>query len=409
MKENAICDLEEHTTEQRQLWMNRKEILNRRLGQLLRSSEESWFGSWKFLLLGELLNCKNFDSLLECLVKELKSECKLEVDEGLIKVILGGTRHVCEPDKPKHKKDCYIAKVGHCDQGMSAILLNAADTVGVSYDKAFQLLKRALIELDANESNKRKPIILVLDHEVQMFPWENIPILRQLEVYRMPSVNSISAFVDTGCKSEEEAAKNCLSFPSIDPFHAFYILNPDGTLPQFQSSFEDWFKENNMKGIAGLDPSEDLWASALEKHDLFIFSGHGCGWQYFPLEGFSKLNKCGAAVLLGCESSITTLRGNFAPLCVPLEYLVAGSPAVVGNLWNISALDICRFGKHLLQSWLVKRHELEKESLDHAPTLGVFMGASRDACRLRYLTGAAPVLYGVPTQICVKKNVSNLS
>ncbi|XP_057758285.1 separase-like isoform X2 [Arachis stenosperma] len=244
LKEDYSRELEENTSEQQQLWWNHRKTLNQRLRQLLRGIEESWFGSWKCLLLGELLNCKNFESLLEHLVKELRSECKLEVNEGLVRVILGGTRHVCGREKLKCKKDCYIAK-------------------------------QALIELDADKNSKREPIILVLDYELQMLPWENIPILRQLEVYRMPSVSSISALGDTGSRSQKEAGRKCPSFPSIDPLHAFYILNPDGTVPECQNEFEIWFKENNLKGNTGLAPTQKLWASALEKHDLFIYIGHG--------------------------------------------------------------------------------------------------------------------------------------
>ncbi|XLR22092.1 hypothetical protein S83_049992, partial [Arachis hypogaea] len=271
LKEDYSRELEENTSEQQQLWWNHRKTLNQRLRQLLRSIEESWFGSWKCLLLGELLNCKNFESLLEHLVKELRSECKLEVNEGLVRVILGGTRHVCGREKLKCKKDCYIAKVGHCDQGMSGILLNAADGFGVSSDKAFQLLKHALIELDADKYSKREPIILVLDYEVQ--------------------------------------------------------------------------------GNTGLAPTRKLWASALEKHDLFIYIGHGSG----------------------CNSGTVYLQSNCAPLCIPLQYLAAGSPAIVANLWKISAKDISTFGKYLLQAWVKKRFELEKEcpnNCDHPPTLG---------------------------------------
>ncbi|KAL4372623.1 hypothetical protein AHAS_Ahas05G0000300 [Arachis hypogaea] len=412
LKEDYSRELEENTSEQQQLWWNHRKTLNQRLRQLLRSIEESWFGSWKCLLLGELLNCKNFESLLEHLVKELRSECKLEVNEGLVRVILGGTRHVCGREKLKCKKDCYIAKVGHCDQGMSGILLNAADGFGVSSDKAFQLLKHALIELDADKNSKREPIILVLDYEVQMLPWENIPILRQLEVYRMPSVSSISALGDTGSRSQKEAGRKCPSFPSIDPLHAFYILNPDGTVPECQNEFENWFKENNLKGNTGLAPTRKLWASALEKHDLFIYIGHGSGTKYFSLENFQHLNKCGAVVLLGCNSGTVYLQGNCAPLCIPLQYLAAGSPAIVANLWKISAKDISTFGKYLLQAWVKKRFELEKEcpnNCDHPPTLGAFIGRARDACEQEFMTGAAPVCYGVPTRICVKKRVSSMA
>ncbi|GLJ16474.1 hypothetical protein SUGI_0280580 [Cryptomeria japonica] len=39
----------------------------------------------------------------------------------------------------------------------------------------------------------REPVVLVLDSNSQVLPWESLPILRNQEVYRMPSVGSISA------------------------------------------------------------------------------------------------------------------------------------------------------------------------------------------------------------------------
>lgn len=42
------------------------------------------------------------------------------------------------------------------------------------------------------------------------------------------------------------------------------------------------------------------------------------------------------------------------------------------------------------------------EHCRHIPTAGSFMGEARKACFLRYLIGAAPVCYGVPTGITRK-------
>lgn len=141
------------------------------LSYLTRNLEESWFGSWKCLLLGEWLNCKNLDLVLKNLVNDLKSKCKLDANEGLLKIILGGSKYVCDGktlvSQLCSKKDCYIAKVGYCDETKKGILLNT-NGFGMSSEVAFELLSEALNVLEVDDSMNREPIILVLDHEVQV-------------------------------------------------------------------------------------------------------------------------------------------------------------------------------------------------------------------------------------------------
>lgn len=63
------------------------------------------------------------------------------------------------------------------------------------------------------------------------------------------------------------------------------------------------------------------------------------------------------------------------------------SPQIVANLWSVTDKDIDAFLRRLLDNWL-----------PHARAGDVtrFMGDSRAVCRLPYLVGAAPVVYGLP-------------
>ncbi|CAH9129899.1 unnamed protein product [Cuscuta epithymum] len=146
------------------------------------------------------------------------------------------------------------------------------------------------------------------------------------------------------------------------------------------------------------------------------------------------LETCSACLLMGCSSG--SLKGNksYIPQGAPLCYLSAGSPIIVANLWEVTDKDIDRFGKTLLEGWLRERSnfygkcdqcsEISKElkSMDikggrgnrkrdmhnkccrHRPRIGSFMGEARKACILRYLNGASPVCYGVPTGIIRKSD-----
>ncbi|KAI8026960.1 Separase [Camellia lanceoleosa] len=187
---------------------------------------------------------------------------------------------------------------------------------------------------------------------------------------------------------------------------------------------------------------------ALRSHDLFIYFGHGSGAQYIPGHEIQKLENCAATFLMGCSSGSLSLNGSYAPQGAPICYLLAGSPVIVANLWEVTDKDIDRFGKAMLDCLLKERSTAstgcvqctsvaEKfksmkitgtkgnakkktsrknmpEDFDdsicnnccnHRPKIGSFMGQAREACILPFLIGASPVCYGVPTCISKKKDL----
>ncbi|KAJ7946655.1 putative Separase [Quillaja saponaria] len=448
---SSIFPLED-TKENRLLWWTRRKKLDRHLGKLLRNLEDSWFGSWKCLLLGEWLNCKHLDLVHRKVVDDLKSKCKLDADEGLLKIILGGSKYAFEGEmNVSHiwsKKGCYIGRVGFCDEASCGMLSTMTSGFGkLSLDLASELLNEAVKSLEGVDSVKREPIILALDYEVQMLPWENFPILRSQEVYRMPSVSSISAALDLSNNLQEQVGRTVASFPVIDPLDAFYLLNPSGDLSSTQVTFENWFRDQKLEGKAGFVPTVEELAAALSSHDLFIYFGHGSGAQYISRHEIQKLEKCAATLLMGCSSGSLSLNGCYIPQGTSLSYLLGGSPAIVANLWEVTDKDIDRFGKAMLDAWLQERSKLplacaqcnsiaeefeamnlgihkdtakrkisrkklneacanrsHKEACECRPTIGSFMSQAREACTLPFLIGASPVCYGVPTCIA-KKNL----
>ncbi|KAF8019982.1 hypothetical protein BT93_G0618 [Corymbia citriodora subsp. variegata] len=454
LEENYLsCSLHalEDTKENRLLWWTKRKNLDLRLGKLLGKLEESWFGPWRCLLLGGSLNCTQMETVLKKLVHDLKYKCKINIDAGLLKVILGGLKLGSKREALipllQSNRTCYVGNINQYGEERNSIPLFACKGAGELSELAFQLIHEAMKELEEEDHMYREPIILVLDSEVQMLPWENLPALRNQEVYRMPSVGTIFLTLDRSSQREEQVGPPVASFPFIDPLDAYYLLNPSGDLSSTQVEFENWFRDQKLKGNAGFAPVPKELALALTSHDLFIYFGHGSGSQYIPRHEIQKLDACAATLLMGCSSGSLLLNGAYVPEGTSLSYLLAGSPVIVANLWEVTDKDIDRFGKAMLDAWLKERSnssgcilcsslanefkaidiknnggnprkKLSKKKLPelsntkkcsdtchHKPMIGSFMGQAREACTLPFLIGASPVCYGVPTGIKRKMNV----
>ncbi|XP_030513656.2 separase isoform X1 [Rhodamnia argentea] len=454
LEENYLsCSLHalEDTKENRLLWWTKRKNLDLRLGKLLGKLEESWLGPWRCLLLGGSLNCTRMETVLKKLVHDLKHKCKINIDAGLLEVILGGLKLGSKTEALipllQSNRNCYVGSINQYVEERGSIPSFACEGAGELTELAFQLIHEAIKDLEEEVHMYTEPIILVLDSEVQMLPWENLPALRNQEVYRMPSVGSFFLALDRSSQLEEQVGPPVASFPFIDPLDAYYLLNPSGDLNSTQVEFENWFRDQKLKGNAGFAPVPKELALALTSHDLFIYFGHGSGSQYIPRHEIQKLDTCAATLLMGCSSGSLLLNGAYVPEGTSLSYLLAGSPVIVANLWEVTDKDIDRFGKAMLDAWLKERSnstgcapcsslanefkainlknnggnprkkpskkispELSNtricsDTCHHRPMIGSFMGQAREACTLPFLIGASPVCYGVPTGIKRKMDV----
>ncbi|CAH9139462.1 unnamed protein product [Cuscuta epithymum] len=437
LEKNYLC-LEvgplEDTSESRALWWKSRRQLDESLARFLQDLEELWLGPWKYLLLGELSGCELLDSSLMSVVEHLKLENKSDVDMALLKIVLGGANHAVEKDDCIFQllltNGCHIG--GHGDGTCQPL------SKSCTYSEAvYKTIFDAADKLEGSGCINRKPSILILDFDLQMLPWENLPILKDQEVYRMPSIGAINATLVKRCLHQEAIKNGNLlnSIPLVDPLDSYYVLNPDGDLSFTQAALEGWFNDKNFEGTSGVAPTVDELTGALKRHDLFLYFGHGSGMQYIPAYKIEDLEICSASLLMGCSSG--SLKGNktYIPQGAPLCYLSAGSPIIVANLWEVTDKDIDRFGKTMLEGWLTERSNCNEgcdqcseisedlKSMDikggwrnrnkrdmhnkccrHRPRIGSFMEEARKACILRYLNGASPVCYGVPTGITRKRD-----
>ena len=243
---------------------------------------------------------------------------------------------------------------------------------------------RAILGVNINPALKcdgKLSLALLLGKDIHKIPWESLPSVtkRDISMTRVPSLKSV-------------ALQTAKRLPvSIDPHSAFYVLNPAGDLRSTENQFKPVFSDLSWNGITRTKPKGEDIEKAIRNKDLFVYCGHGSGSEYYDYYSLLEEQKqCRASMLLmGCSSGELIDDGEMDPFGVPYYCIASGSGTVVANLWNVTDKDIDRFLLCLLNQTLKNGpHDLEGA-----------VKVSRKACKLKYLTGAAPVIYGFPTVI----------
>ncbi|KAG1731550.1 peptidase family C50-domain-containing protein [Suillus lakei] len=234
---------------------------------------------------------------------------------------------------------------------------------------------------------------LVLDHNVQGVPWESIPVLRGQSVSRIPSVSFLLDRVRLA--SIENRSEGVVDRISVDPRKTFFVLNPSGDLKGTEGRFKPWLEQMRSvgwEGIIGRPPSEQQFLDALERKDLVVYFGHGGGEQYVRSHKIRHLPRCAATMLWGCSSGSLKEMGDFDRVGTPFNYMLAGCPLLVANLWDVTDRDIDKFSQAVFDSLRLTPTRGEEQGMSVVTAIA----QAREACKLKYLTGAAPVVYGIP-------------
>jgi Peptidase family C50 len=267
----------------------------------------------------------------------------------------------------------------------------------------------------------RHPVILVLDEQLQSMPFEALPCLRGHPVTRLPALpflftalsarwctrtsssssSSSSTTTTTADSDDVDDTSEATWSPAqqgIRLHSGFYVLDPEQNLPTsratLQPALEALQRSRGWSGAVGSDATSSSFqlASALSQHDLFVYCGHGAGELLLGRDDVAALQNCAAAVIMGCSSGRLKSSGCFEPAGMVSGYLVAGSPAVVANLWDVTDRDIDRYCLALLRLFAEKD---DPASLAHA------VAQARSECKLKHVIGYAPVCYGIPVMSAV--------
>ncbi|KAK3942394.1 Separin [Diplogelasinospora grovesii] len=193
--------------------------------------------------------------------------------------------------------------------------------------------------------------ILVLDKALHVFPWESLPCLQGSAVSRVPSLACLRRLI-TERKTEEGGEGHY-----VDGAKGTYILNPSADLKTTQQTFQQPLAVNlgkGWKGIVGRVPTEQEFENSLKESEVLLYFGHGSGAQYIRGRTIRRLEPgCKATVLLmGCSSAKLNEAGEGFEVYGPVwNYLMAGAPAVVGTLWDVTDRDIDRFAGRTFEEW----------------------------------------------------------
>ena len=265
--------------------------------------------------------------------------------------------------------------------------------------------------------------ILILDKALHIFPWESLPCLDGQSVSRLPSLGCLRERI---LLQQQQAREDNSHRFYVDRSNGAYVLNPSRDLKSTQTTFEQPLKDlTSWKAVVEREPSEPELETALKSRDIFLYFGHGSGAQYIRAKTIKRLDRCAVSLLMGCSSGALTEAGEFEPYGTPINYMHAGCPALVATLWDVTDKDIDRFSYTVLDKWglfrgttsealkspvkgggrraAAKRKGKEEEengAVSAEPvSLVEAVARGRNSCILRYLNGAAPVVYGIPVYL----------
>lgn len=418
-------------------WWEARAVLDARLKDLLTNIESIWLGGFRGIFSQELqspdLLSRFQQSLHNILNKYLPSRQKTgknskvnrtTLDFRVLELFVG----VGDPgdgedlDEPLMDLLYFVVDILQFNGERNAYDEIDFDSIAIETLDALRHYHEAA--KDRASADTGQHTILILDKALHCFPWETLPCMSGHAISRLPSIGCLrDRILQQQKQQQQEGTPPAHEGLHIDRQNGAYVLNPSGDLTATESTFSvplasalpTW----SPHSIIHRDPTESELHSILATRSLFLYFGHGSGSQYIRARAIKKLDSCAVALLIGCSSGALTEAGEFEPYGTPMTYMQAGCPALVATLWDVTDKDVDRFSMKVLEAWGLLGQEAPvvgvakkggpkakgkgkakvtetveptgtKMSLDQAVARG------RDSCILKYLNGAAPVVYGVP-------------
>lgn len=428
--------------EARQQWWDEREALDTRLHELLVNMENIWLGGFKSIFSQHVRQPalltkfrKAFEDVLNRHLpsRSMKAQPKHAVLDTRVLELFVGLGDVAneELDLDEELMDLiyfvvdilqFNGEANACDEiDFDAMVIDTQDAL-----KAYHSAARST-------PSSTPHTILMLDNNLHGFPWECLPSLEKLSVSRLPSLAALRErllALHPSTTTNEAAPGHYIAASA----GGTSILNPGGDLANTSKTLQPVL--NSLQGswthIHSRPPTESEFSTALGTQDLLLYFGHGSGAQFVRQKSVRKLYPgtqeegsmkpgCATAFLFGCSSVHLTENGIYEPSGMLQSYLTAGAPAVVGMLWDVTDKDCDRFAVRAGELWgLWPEEEVEAKPMKtprkgakakgkmkemvaerkgecrRGVALDEAVRDARKACYLRYLNGAAAVVYGIP-------------
>ncbi|KIV84998.1 hypothetical protein PV11_00739 [Exophiala sideris] len=411
----------------RKAWYAERQALDQELATLMENLENVWFGGFRGLLSGPKVD---EDALLK-----FGQSFSLTLDRHLPSRQKTSKASGAKVELHAHVLELFVTlgdpREADLDDAITDLLYFVVDILQfngernaydeIDFDAMMAEVLDALYaycddttEIQADTTSSH--VILLLDKELQVFPWESMACLKGHAVSRMPSLGAVWERLDALRSQHKKVAGH-----SISSSDGAYILNPSSDLTSTQDTFGQVLEEQltEFEAIVNRPPKETEFEKILRDKSLVLYFGHGGGAQYIRGRTIRKLDKCAVTMLMGCSSAKMTECGVYEPYGMPWNYINGGSPAVVGTLWDVTDRDIDRFAMEMMVDWgLIEDNDVpqakpktgkKKQGIQSdarrnrcathqrgVVSLDLAVAHARDACLLRYLNGAAPVMYGIP-------------
>ncbi|CAR27262.1 hypothetical protein ZYGR_0I05360 [Zygosaccharomyces rouxii] len=384
------------TREERRMWWETRYDLDRRLELLITNMEHYWFNGLKGIFCPEVINTELLEEFKarvnEILHQNLPSRKQFgnpsmftQIDNWIIGLML----------KLHPQDDHFNFMIEDILYFILDILLfqgeeNAYDEIdfGVIHIQLEEQIRKFRARL--REGEKVSHTFLVIGNECHMFPWEKLSFMNSLSVSRVPSFGYLN---DVLQKFDYNL------FPEVSLGGKIsMVLNPHGDLSRTETRFSYQFskiaqEKKESKLLVNSKPEESIFLQMLISSNVFVYLGHGGGEQYARLKEIKRCNSIAPSFLLGCSSAAMKYFKNLEPTGTAYAYLVGGCPLVLGNLWDVTDKDIDKFSEAVFDK--INFFEEQNNSSD-GRNLSLAVSSSRDVCHLKYLNGAAPVVYGLP-------------
>ena len=357
--------------------------LDDRLRELLKSFESLYLGPFKAIFLGAI-DDSSFKNACQLFSKKLLAEgSKLQlvcVDNALLD-IFSESAIFCSGEELK----------------TGARLL--FKTNNQSFQSKLTNLKRSCFKSFSTKTQKDQlyekisPVGLILDSALTQFPFENLPTFREIRqsFFRVPSLRVATKMYQTYATKLEGG---------VDDDGAYYLVNPSANLASTEHYFKEKLKKiTRWKGTIGEEPTVQELSQCLQETSLYLYFGHGSGSIHYRKinGGLESLSMKMAAIIMGCSSGRISSEGNMESVYgMAYRFLLCGSLCYVGNLWDVTDKDIDAFSDRFMSFWCPS-WQPDNTKLASLPQA---LACAREECRLKYLIGCAPVVFGLPINNC---------